>query len=329
MMSRIKLFFLIGFLVFSAVAVNSTEPALVSRVEPALVSRVEPALVSHVEPLKVITSTTTFASLVQEVGGEKVSVEAIALPKFNIHFIQPKPSDVRRVRKAELFVFAGLDLELWVDSLLEAAGKPRLFRGGERNLDLSSGIELHHVPSSTSRSEGDVHIYGNPHFHMSPENGKIMANSIFQKLSSVDPANADYYKARYEDFIKRLDLKLAEWKELAAALSGKEIISYHDDIEYLSAFLGLKAQQFFEAKPGIPASPRHLQFLENYVISNKIRGIAMPSYYPQSDVRALAERTGAKVLLIAQNVGELEKNQDLLGFYESNIKKISEALLHE
>ena len=278
------------------------------------------------ETLKVVTTTSTFAALVKEIGGEKVTVDPIASPKRNIHFIQPKPSDVRSVVKADLFVFAGLDLEIWADSLLEAAGKPRLFRGGDRNLDLSHGIELRKVPQHLSRSEGDVHAHGNPHIHMSPENMKIMANNVFLKFSEIDAANADFYKKRYEDFIVKLDAKLLEWKEMAAPIAGKEIVSYHDDIEYLAAFLGVKAEQFVEPKPGIGATPKHLQFLENYMKSNKIQVIVTPSYYSQTDNKTLAERAGAKVVLTAQNVGEIEKDQDLFGFYETNIKQISEAL---
>src|SRR3989338_2215084 len=135
------------------------------------------------EPLKVVATQALFADLVKEVGRESVDVYAVASPKFNVHFIQPRPSDVRKTAKADLYVNAGLDLEAWSDPLLEAAGNPSLFRGGERNLDLSKGVVLLKVPAgSLSRSEGDLHLFGNPNFHMNPENGRIMVRQIAEKL---------------------------------------------------------------------------------------------------------------------------------------------------
>ena len=98
------------------------------------------------KPLNIVTTQTIFTDLVKQVGGDKVKVQAVASPKYNVHFIQPKPSDVRNVSQADLYVNAGLDLEAWSDPLLEAVGKPQLFRNGERNLDLSQGIRLLKVP---------------------------------------------------------------------------------------------------------------------------------------------------------------------------------------
>src|SRR3990167_3518430 len=117
------------------------------------------------KPLNIVTTQAIFADLVQEIAGDKANVIAIASPKYNVHFIQPKPSDVRKVSKADLYVNAGLDLEAWSDPLLEAVGEPRLFRNREGNVDLSAGIRLLNVPDHPlTRAEGDVHAFGNPHF---------------------------------------------------------------------------------------------------------------------------------------------------------------------
>ena len=155
------------------------------------------------KPLKVVTSTTLFADVMRKIGGEHVQVESIASPKFNIHFIQPTPSDVRKTAHADLFVFAGLDIEAWADPLLEAAGNPKLFRGGERNLDLSEGVPLLKIPTGNiTRAAGDLHLFGNPHYGMNPENVLTMIPHAVQKLSELDPAHAvDYQK------------KAADWKK--------------------------------------------------------------------------------------------------------------------
>ena len=111
-------------------------------------------------PLKVVATQTMYSSVVKEIGKDKVDVKYVAPPKFNVHFIQPKPTDVRNITKADLYVDAGLDLEAWSDSLLEASGKPEFFRGRERNVDMSKGIRLLEVPDhQLSRAEGDIHFY--------------------------------------------------------------------------------------------------------------------------------------------------------------------------
>ena len=278
-------------------------------------------------PLKVVATQTMYADLVRQIGKDKVDVKSVATPKFNVHFIQPKPSDVRNVAKADLYVNAGLDLEAWSGPLLEAAGKVELFHGQGRNLDLSKSIRLLGVPDhAPSRAEGDIHLYGNPHFNMNPENVKIMAASISQKLKEMDPANSDFYEENRKDFISKLDQKINEWKTLCAACRGQEIISYHEDIAYFADFLGLKAEQFLEPKPGIPPTPRHLEFLENYVREKNIKAIVLPTYYPKDAAGALSARVGAKVVTICQNLGELPGTEDLFGFFDYNFKQISEGL---
>jgi zinc/manganese transport system substrate-binding protein len=278
-------------------------------------------------PLKIVATQTLFADIVKQIGKDKVDVKYVAPPKFNVHFIQPKPSDVRNVARADLYVNAGLDLEAWSGPLLEAAGRPELFTGAERNLDLSKGITILNVPTQPiSRAQGDIHMFGNPHYNMNPENSKIMAETILEKLKEIDPQNASYYEENAKAFISRLDEKIAEWKKLCANFKGQEIISYHEDIAYFADFLGLKAEEFIEPKPGIPPTPKHLEFLEGYVKAHNIKAIVMPTYYPKDAAEKLAQRVGAKVVTICQNVGEITGTEDTFSFFDYNFKQISEAL---
>lgn len=277
--------------------------------------------------LNVVATQTIFADLVQEVGGDKVNVTAIANPKYNIHFIQPRPSDVRKVSKADLYFNGGLDLEAWSDPLLEAAGNPKLFRHAQNNVDLSVGIRLLEVPDHpASRSEGDIHLYGNPHFHMSPENAKVMVGTILEKLKETDPANADYYETNAKKFLTKLDRKISEWERMCAGCRGKEIISYHKDIAYFADFLGLKADEFLEPKPGIPPTPKHIQFLEDYTKTHKVKAIVLPTYYSHKQADKLASRVGAKVVTICQGAGELPGTEDFFDFFDHNVKAIAETL---
>ncbi len=276
--------------------------------------------------LNIVATQTIFADLIKQVGKDKVIVTAIASPKYNIHFIQPKPSDVRKVAKADLYFNAGMDLEAWSDPLLEAAGQPQLFRNGSKNVDLSSGIRLLDVPQTpVSRSQGDIHLFGNPHFQMNPANAIPMVQIILAKLKEEDPENASYYENNAKAFLEKLNQKIAEWKNLCSSLKGKEIISYHADIAYFADFLGLKAEQFLEPKPGIPPTPKHLEFLEKYAKEHHIHAIVMPTYFQRDAANELAHRINAKVVTIAQGVGEVPDTDDFFSFFDYNFKQISEG----
>jgi ABC-type Zn uptake system ZnuABC Zn-binding protein ZnuA len=173
---------------------------------------------------------------------------------------------------------------------------------------------------------GDLHLFGNPHYAMSPENVKVVAGTLLDRLKYTDPANASYYEARENDFISRLDAKIDEWKTLCAHCKGKEVISYHDDFEYMADFLEVKAEQFIEPKPGIPPTPKHLEFLESYVKEKGVSAIVMPTYFPKDGAERLAKHVGTKVVTVCQNVGEVPETDSIFNFFEYNFKQISEAL---
>ena len=290
-----------------------------------LIATVKPLFAA--EPLKVVATQGMYADVVKQIGKDKVDVKFVASPKFNVHFIQPKPSDVRNVAHADLVVYTGLDLEEWWGPLLEAAGKPDLFPSGERSVDMSRGIRLLNVPDHPlSRAEGDIHLFGNPHITMNPENVKIMAGNVLEKLKKIDPANASSYEENEKAFILRLDQKIAEWKALCANAKGQEIISYHKDIVYFADFMELKAEQFLEPKPGIPPTPKHLEFLQEYVKEHPIKAIVMPTYFPHDAAEDLTKRIGGKVVTICQNLGEVPGTEDVFSFFDYDFKQISEAL---
>lgn len=277
--------------------------------------------------LKIVATTTTFASLARTLGGERVEVKSIALPKFNTHFFQPKFSDVRNVRKADLFIQAGLDHEIWTEAILEAAGKPSLFRGGPNNISMSEGIHLLEVPQGElSRAQGDVHIFGNPHIWMSPENARIMTENLLKRLQAHNPENADYFAANAKTFLDLLDRKILEWKTAAAGIRGKKVVSYHKDIAYFADFMGFTAERFYEPKPGIPPTPKDLISLQNYMKENGVKAIIQPVYYSRESTDALAKRVGGKVYIICQNAGEVPGTDDYISLFDYNVKTITEAL---
>jgi zinc/manganese transport system substrate-binding protein len=155
-------------------------------------------------PVKVVTSLTTYGAIAREIVGDKGTVTSIAQGDEDPHFVQPKPSFVAVLRDADLFVTTGLDLELWVPPLLDRAGNRKVSEGGPGYVTAYTGIHLLEVPTSLSRSEGDIHADGNPHIHTDPVNAIIIARNILTGLRRVSPDNAATFTAREQDFERRV-----------------------------------------------------------------------------------------------------------------------------
>src|SRR5258705_5170902 len=158
--------------------------------------------------IKVVTTTADLKSITELIGGDKVSVSSIATGYQNPHFVDPKPSYIINLSKADLFVTVGLDLETgWSPQLLSSSRNSKIQKGSEGYVDASTGVTLYQVPSSINRAEGDIHIYGNPHYWLDPVNGKVIARNIANGLERVDPANKTTYEANYQAFISKIDTK--------------------------------------------------------------------------------------------------------------------------
>ncbi len=277
--------------------------------------------------LKVAATLPVFADLAEAIGGSRVKVSSIAPAQFNPHFIEPKPSDVVLVKRADLFIHAGLDLELWRGPLLDAAGNTKVFPGQPGELDLSQGITLLEVPDRPiSRAEGDIHLYGNPHYWLDPENGKFMAGTIAKKLGELDPAHAKEYDARLEAWSATLDAKITGWRSRLAPYQGQELVGDHKTWPYLMQFAGLRMEQFLEPKPGIPPTPKQIAFLEDYIPAHRVRVIVQSTFFPGRAAETVARRTGAKMALLCQNVHEVPEASDYIAMVDTNVNRLVEAL---
>jgi zinc/manganese transport system substrate-binding protein len=155
-------------------------------------------------PVKVVTSLTTYAAIAREIVGDRGTVTAIASGDENPHYVQPKPSFVPLLASADVFVTTGLDLELWVPALLDKAGNSKVSEGGTGYVAAYAGLPLLDVPTNLSRSQGDIHVYGNPHVWTDPLNATLIARNILTALKRVAPADAAYFTEREKAFEERI-----------------------------------------------------------------------------------------------------------------------------
>jgi len=173
--------------------------------------------------IKVVGSTPDFAAVAQEIGGDRVEVDHIAAGNQDPHFVLPKPSFALMLRDADLFINTGLDLEMWAPILIDKSRNRRIMEGENGYVAVAGGVDLMDVPQgSLDRSAGEIHVYGNPHFHTSPVEMRAVALSIRDGLQRIDPTSADLYEERCDDFIRRIDEALFG-QELVALVGGDEL----------------------------------------------------------------------------------------------------------
>ena len=277
--------------------------------------------------IKIVTTTTDMKSIAELVGGNKVSVSSIATGYQNPHFVDPKPSYIINLTKADLFVTVGLDLETgWSPQLLSSSRNTKIQKGAPGYVDASTGVNLLQVPSAANRAEGDIHIFGNPHYWLDPLNGKIIARNIANGLERVDPANKSFYETNLQSFMNRIDTKMKEWLTKIVPYKGSKIIAYHNEWVYFETRFGLQIVDFMEPKPGIPPTPSQLVKVIKEVKTNNVKVIISSPYFTTSSSDVVAKQTGVKELTLATSVGGFDSIKDYFNLFDYNIDQLTAAL---
>jgi zinc/manganese transport system substrate-binding protein len=278
--------------------------------------------------LNVVTTTSDLASIAKEVGGSLIKVHPLIKGYQDPHHIQAKPSYMVKMNRADLLIYQGMELEIgWLPTLIQGARNPDISWGQPGNLDASIGVAKLEVPvGEIDRSMGDIHPEGNPHFHLDPENGFIIALSIFNKLSELDPENISNYKSNLDRFNKKLKEKINQWKEQMRDYVGIKLVTYHKLWSYFFKRFDLSILDTIEAKPGVPPSAKHLARLTKQMQRQKIRLIVQATYYSSEFSGLVAKRTGGVVLTLPAFVGGTPEAKDYFSLFDTIIKKIIKVI---
>ncbi len=256
--------------------------------------------------VNVVTSTPELASIVRYVGGSKVSVYSIARPDQDYHLVEPRPSDVSRIARADLVVRVGLDLDLWLDALLNAAANPKVRRGSAGYVDASRGIDRMEVPKGkVTGASGDIHIYGNPHYYYDPLNAKIIARNIYEGLTRVLEGDKEYFQKNYNNFVDEIDRHMKAWQQKLAPHKGKPVVTYHKSASYFIRRFGLRYFDQLEPNPGIPPSPSHISQLIRRMKEENVKALVVESIYPKRFPDLVAREVGIKYQVVPYSVGSM------------------------
>jgi len=275
------------------------------------------------EPVAVVTTTADIAAIVKAIGGERVAVESIAKGYQDPHFVEAKPSFIRLVNRARMLFNVGLELEAgWLPLLIQGGRNPSLVV-----VELSQGISVLEKPSGPiSRAQGDVHSLGNPHYWLDPRNGVIMARRVAQELKTIAAADASMFDQNLKSFESEIGTKRKRWEEEMAPFRSVELVTYHKEWEYLVKWLGLSIAGYVEDKPGIPATPRHLEELVQKMRQKKVKALVASNYTNPNVSKSVAEKTGSKLVVLASSVGGEDSIKTYPNLFDSIVGKLAVAL---
>src|SRR6266481_5162526 len=271
--------------------------------------------------LKVVTTLTDLTSLTQEVGGDKVDVEALAKGYQDPHFVDPKPSFLLKLRHADLLILVGLDLEIgWLPPLITQSGNGNIQPASAGYLDVSQFSEILEIPQgAVTRAEGDVHPLGNPHYWLDPDNGRRIAKGIATKLAQMDPADQAYFQQREQDFEKRLAEADKKWLAQMAPYRGRKIVTYHRSWPNFAKHFGLDVIGYIEPRPGIPPTPSHTIELVNQMKREGVKLQLIEPYFDLKTPNSIAGMTNGKVLVMMPSVGGKPEITDYFKLFDYDI----------
>lgn len=276
--------------------------------------------------IDVFTCEPEWAALAGEVGGEHVNASSATTALQDVHHIQARPGLIAKLRQADLLICTGAGLEEgWLPVLQRRANNPRVRTGAVGYLEAAQYVDLLDRPARVDRSEGDIHPQGNPHIQLDPRNILSIAEVITERLATIDPANAEDYRAGLEEFGNRWKEAIQQWEVHAKPLKGVPVVAHHNSWVYLQNWLGFEVVGILEPKPGIPPSSTHLTQLLNQLDQRPARMVIRSAYQNARASDWLSHRAGIPAVVLPSTVGGSDAAGDLFGLFRDIIQRLLEA----
>jgi zinc/manganese transport system substrate-binding protein len=284
---------------------------------------------SHAQgKLNVMATTEDLASIAREVGGDRITVESIAKGYQDPHFVEAKPSFILKLQKADLLIVVGRELEIgWLPPLVQQSRNGKIQPGAEGYLDASLTAQILEIPNGNiTRAMGDVHPFGNPHYWTDPENGKLIAKAVSDKLVQFRPNDRAVFEQRLADFMSRLDAAEKRWLAMMAPYKGTKMATYHRSFPNFAERFGLDIMGYVEPRPGIPPTPQHTLDLINEMKRQNVKLVLVEPYFDLKTPQAIGRETGAQVLVMPPSVGGVKEVTDYFKLFDYDINLLVDAI---
>ena len=276
--------------------------------------------------LNVFACEPEWGALVQELGGDKVTVFNATNAMQDVHHIEAKPSLVSQLRKADLLICTGSELEIgWLPVLLRQAGNANVLSGKSGNFEAAHYVRMLEIPSRLDRADGDVHPGGNPHIQTDPRNITRVSDALAQRLAEIDATNADYYANRHKDFVQRWQDAIKRWEIEAAPLKGAVIVVQHKGFPYLENWLGLKEIATLEPKPGVEPTSTHLAEVLSQLQKIPAKMVIRAAYNSDRPSQWLSEKAKIPAVALPYTVGGSDRAKDLFSLFDDTVQRLLDA----
>ena len=278
--------------------------------------------------VNVVVTTPDLKSITEAVSGGAARVQSLIAPGADPEAFEPRPAHLVALREAGLVVRIGAGYEHWLDRLIQQAAKPHLRPGGEGYLDVSAGIALlEQRGRSVMIRPGHAHGSANPHYWLDPANGLMVAQRIAEALARLaPPAQRPAVEAAQARFAAELERRTAQWQRALEPYQGAPLVTYHNTWPYFARRFRLNIVDIIEQKEGVPPSVARLAAIAQTMRREKVRAVVHEPFQPIDASRALGERTGARVVVLAPSVGSVPEASDYLKLFDFNVSSLAKAL---
>ena len=279
------------------------------------------------DKIRVVATIPDLKALAEEVGGKQVDVETLARGNQNAHELEIRPSLMLKLRRADILLENGLELDTWADVVVQGANNPNIVRGAPGRIDVSRGIQVLEVPSTrVDRSMGDVHPLGNPHYSLDPGMAPVITQNIVDAFARFAPDRRAEFERNRQAFLSRLDEAMARWTRTMEPLKGAKVIVYHPQWIYLLTRFGLSQAGTLEDRPGIPATPSHLTKIIRQMKDERIKVIIVEPWNDLKLATRVADEAGAKAVVLSAMVGGVKGTDSYIEAIDHNVTVLAQAL---
>jgi ABC-type Zn uptake system ZnuABC Zn-binding protein ZnuA len=317
------------------------------------------------KPIQVCATIPDLGNLAQEIGGDQVKITVFAKNQEDPHFIEAKPSFIKALSQADLFLQIGMELEIgYAPVLVQNARNSRVLTGAAGDVDCSKVITPMEVPVGiVDRSMGDVHPLGNPHYLLDPLNGLRVARLIRDRLTELRPEKKPFFEERYTMFYRKIgeglvgekfarkyefekiallyeegklvpflreqkeEGSLSGWLGMMLPYRGSKAIGDHNLWPYFARRFGISLVGFLEPKPGISPTTKHLQALVEMMKAERIKVILSSPYFETRYAEFVSKNAGAKIAPLAHQVGSRPGTDNYLSMTNYNVGQLVAAFL--
>jgi zinc/manganese transport system substrate-binding protein len=277
--------------------------------------------------LNVLATVPEWGSLAEVLGGDDVKVYVATTAMQDPHHVEAKPSLIARARNADLVVSTGAELEVgWLPLVLQQAGNPKVRPGQPGYFEAAAYVTLLDKPTRLDRAEGDVHASGDPHIQTDPRNIARVAAALTARMSELDPAKAESYRARYKAFDEKWRAAIARWEREAAPLKGAPVLVQHKGFTYLIAWLGIKQVAALEPKPGVEPTVAYLSEVLSIVQRQPAKMVLRAAYQSDRASQWIAERAKIAAVVLPFTVGGDAEAKDLFSLFDDTIARLLKPL---